>query len=328
METTLPPIVAPFLSAVDDKVSSFFTTNAAQIASALHAPFRVFVTLYIVLWGLATWRGLVVEPLGDAISRLFRIVLVGSFALSTGVYAPHIASAAYATGPELASVLASSSTSPSAEILDQALNKGNQIALNYMDRVTSLSIGASIAAVFSAFFVWIFTAAIVLYGAAIVLVSKVALGVVLAFGPLFIACLLFESTKRLFESWMHQVINFMLLYALVVATISVMFALLDSQLIRAIAESNVSATADFSAMLALIVVGGACLVVLHHIPGLSSALSGGVHVTTLGALRWTADRASGPRSLPRRISRAIYVNGSTRARAASALLLNRIGGRK
>ena len=44
------------------------------------------VTIYILLWGLAFWRGLINEPLSDGVARLLRVVLIGTVALSAGIY--------------------------------------------------------------------------------------------------------------------------------------------------------------------------------------------------------------------------------------------------
>jgi type IV secretion system protein VirB6 len=262
------------------------------------------VTVYVVLWGLAMWRGLIVEPLSDGIARVLRVVLVGTIALGAGVYGPRIAALLYNTPGELASVVAGGVTSPQT-VMDAALSKGDDIASAFMSLVSLSSPGASFAAILCALIVWIFTAFVVLYGAALIVLSKVILGLVIALGPLFIAFLLFDVTKRFFESWLGQAINYMFVFALVVSSVNIMFALWQPQLDYALANN----AAGFSSVIPMIIVGGAAFIILLQVPALASGLAGGVQLGTLGAIGWAGNqmgsalRSQTPRSRAARAMR-------------------------
>jgi type IV secretion system protein VirB6 len=220
----LPPIVAPLLVQVDTAVTGFYLAMASRVAAAATTPFRTLVTVFVVLWGLALWRGLINEPLSDGVARVFRIVLVGTIALGAGVYGPVIASFLYNTPAQLASVVVGGPVAPET-VMDAALSKGDDIASGFMSLVSMSSPGASFAAILSALVVWLFTAIVVLYGSALIVLSKVALGILIGFGPLFIALLLFDATKRFFESWLGQALNFLFVFSLVAAAVNIMFAL-------------------------------------------------------------------------------------------------------
>lgn len=290
----LPPIIDPFLAQVDTAVTGFYLAAAGRVAAAAVTPFRTMVTIYIVLWGLAFWRGLINEPLSDGIGRVLRIVLIGTIALSAGVYGPRIASFLYNTPAELASVVAGGPTAPQT-VMDSALSKGNDIAGAFMSLVSLGAIGASIAAILSAMIVWIFTAIVVLYGAALIVLSKVILGMVIAVGPLFIALLLFDATKRFFESWMGQALNYLFIFMLVATAVNIMFALWAPQLQYAL-DNN---AAGFSALIPMIVVGGAAFIILMQVPALASGLAGGVQLGTLGAVGWVGNKMRGAASAAR-----------------------------
>lgn len=282
----IPAIVAPLFTSVDTAVSGFMLTGASNVAAAAVTPFRTLVTVYIFLWGIAMWRGLIDEPLGDAVGRMFRIVLIGAIALGAGVYGPIIASFLYNTPAEMASTLMGGPTSPET-VMDTALNQGNDIALGFMS-ITSLSIMQAISDTLAAIVVWLFTGLVVLYGTALILLSKVALGIVIAIGPIFIAMLLFDSTKNFFQAWLNQAINFLLIFALVVAVVVLMFTLWTPTLAFALKNSG----AGFSALIPMIIVGGTCLVVLWQVSGIASGLAGGVQIGTLGAVGWAANKLS------------------------------------
>ena len=173
--------------------------------------------------------------------------------------------------------------------MDASLSKGNDIALAFMDLVSITDIGGSIAAVLAALMVWLFTAVLVLYGTALILLSKVILGLVIGLGPLFIALLLFDSTKRFFEGWLGQALNYLFVYALVAACVNIMFALWAPQLQYAL-DNNAG---GFKVLLPMIIVGGASFVILMQVPALASGLAGGVQLGTLGAVGWSFNKARG-----------------------------------
>ena len=285
----MPPIVAPLLGQVDAAVTGFYLAAAGRVAAAAVAPFRTGVSIYVLLWGLAFWRGLINEPLSDGVARLFRIVLVGSVALGAGIYGGRIATFLYGSPAQLASTVIGGAVTPDS-VMDRAIDHGNDIAAQYMSLVSFITDpGGSIAAILSALIVWLFTALLVLYGTALILLSKVILGLVIALGPIFIALLLFDSTKRFFEGWLGQALNYLFVYALVAATINIMFALWMPQLQYALDNSG----AGFMALLPMIIVGGAAFVILMQVPALASGLAGGVQLGTLGAVGWTFHKAGG-----------------------------------
>ena len=284
----MTPIVAPLLTQVDAAVTGFYLAAAGRMAAAAVNPFRAMVTIYILLWGLAFWRGLINEPLSDGVARLFRVVLIGTLALGAGIYGARIASFLYNTPSQLAVAVVGGAVAPET-VMDAALNTGNDIAAQFMSLIAFSDPVGSIAAVLSALVVWIFTAVLVLYGTALILLSKVILGIVIALGPLFIALLLFDSTKRFFEGWLGQALNYLFVYALVAATVNIMFALWAPQLTYALAN----ASAGFMALIPMIVVGGAAFVILMQVPALASGLAGGVQLGTLGAVGWTFNKARG-----------------------------------
>src|SRR6202007_1583674 len=58
------------------------------------------------------------------------------------------------------------------------------------------------------FVVYFIVGITVLYTIFLLALSRIALSVLLALGPLFIALLLFNSTKRFFETWLAQLSNY------------------------------------------------------------------------------------------------------------------------
>jgi type IV secretion system protein VirB6 len=58
--------------------------------------------------------------------------------------------------------------------------------------------------------------------------SRIALSVLLALGPLFLALLLFETTKRFFEAWIAQLANYAFITILTVLMAALMMTLIST----------------------------------------------------------------------------------------------------
>lgn len=284
------PLISDFFASVDAVFVSFFSSGASRIATSVRPVFNICVTLYVLLWGLAMWRGLIQEPMSDGVSRILKIVLIGTFALNTAVYAPQIAQTIFRTPDQLAGVLIpGGSTASTGNALDQALERGTETGRRFTDAMTVTSPFLSLGLLLQAILVWIFTVALVGYAAALILLSKIALSIVLALGPLFIAMLLFESTRQLFVSWLAQALNGLMTYVVAVAIVALGMVFFQAAADASLAALN-AATPQFTALFPLLIVGGAVFLTLMQAGAIASALANGVQVGTLGGVGWAMAR--------------------------------------
>jgi len=134
----------------------------------------------------------------------------------------------------------------------------------------------------SAFLIEVVGLVLVGLGAALLLLSKIALAILLAIGPVFVLLLLFDATRSLFRAWLGQVITAMLTYVL--AGIVIYFALfvIIRYLATALAQTpvgTVPALGQFVPFLLLCVVS---IVLLLQVPAMAAAIGGGVQVSALG----------------------------------------------
>jgi len=111
--------------------------------------------------------------------------------------------------------------------------------------------------------------------AVITIVIKVGMALIVASGPLFIAFLLFEPTRKMFDSWVAQALNFVFL-ALMAGLVFAILLQMNLQFIRAMAQwldgGNVSLMSLFAGQ---ILVSIASIVVMTMLPGMAAGLSSG-----------------------------------------------------
>ena len=115
----------------------------------------------------------------------------------------------------------------------------------------------------------------------------------LALGPLFIALLLFDSTKRFFEAWLAQLSN----YAFI-TVLTVLVAALMMQLVRVASEQAVATGDGIEIAHAVRVCLAAALVflVMRQVMPMAAALAHGIALSTFGtmsaAVAWGLGRTS------------------------------------
>ncbi len=76
--------------------------------------------------------------------------------------------------------------------------------------------------------VWLFMGLLCVYAMFLIALSSVALAVLLALGPLFLALLLFDSTRRFFEAWLAQLANYALITVLTVMVAALLLQIVES----------------------------------------------------------------------------------------------------
>ena len=296
-------IVTDLFTKIDGSFLAFSTNGAARIANAARTPFNTLVTVYVLLWGLAMWRGLIQEPLSDGVLRVLKIVLIGTFALNMGVYTPRIANSIYQTPERLATIIAPGATTGGAGTsLDRALAKGVEVGAKFSDAASLWSPIDGLGLMIQALIVWVFTGALIGYATALVVLAKIGLTVVLTLGPIFIALLLFDSTKQFFSGWLAQALNgvFQYVVAVVIAFIAIAFFYDAAQSTL----SEIGAVApQFTLTLKMIVAGLAVFLALMQSGAIASALAGGVQIGTMGGVGWAAEKMRRLASAPWRTVR-------------------------
>ncbi len=79
--------------------------------------------------------------------------------------------------------------------------------------------------------------------------SSIALAVLLALGPLFIALLLFDATRRLFEAWIAELANYALITVLTVMVAALLLQIVNSYAAQTAARGRRILTVDVLNML-------------------------------------------------------------------------------
>jgi type IV secretion system protein VirB6 len=109
--------------------------------------------------------------------------------------------------------------------------------------------------------------------------SSIALAVLLALGPLFIALLFFDATKRFFAAWIAQLANYALITVLTVMVAALLLQIVESYATQTAARGSTILTVDVLNMLLIAVL---VFLVMRQVMPIASALAGGVSLNSFG----------------------------------------------
>ncbi|NKM97996.1 type IV secretion system protein [Rhizobium leguminosarum] len=255
-------------------LENFISSGTSNIASWLGGPLTAALTLYVVLYGYLVLRGSVQEPILEFAFRAMKLAIIVMLVRNASDYQTYVTNIFFETLPREISQALNSGTAPSASTFDSLLDKGQECAREIWARATwpadivtgiggMMAIGAS------------FTVAAI--GYIVSLYARLALAIVLAIGPIFVALAMFQSTRRFTESWIGQLANFVILQVLVVAIGSLLISCIDTTFTAIESYTDV-----MMRPVALCAICLAALYVFYQLPGIASALAAGGASLTYG----------------------------------------------
>ena len=258
---------------LDAALNTFVVATVSSVAATLEAPLLVGITVSVAVRGFVILRGTRSFSIIDsALDLAWQAGHVG-LALSAGAYLANIVSFANGASNTLMGVFGRSNSVDSYQVLDQLESQGASLADHlvalgasafptggYIDLLTGLLMGSVIAILL-----------IILGG--YFLMAKVALALVLSFGPLFIAANAFKATQHWFSNWTNKVFNYVLLMALMTATVALVSAIYGHYLDHLVQVSDT--TNPIADLIDLAVLSGAVIILAAQMPRLAAALTSG-----------------------------------------------------
>lgn len=262
-------------------LNDYVSTTASTVVAAITPVATQLFTLYVIIYGISMLRGLVEEPITDFAMRTVRMAIILGFALNLGIYNAQVVSFLWNTPDAMAAFVTGTSTTGTSNmtyldgLMSQFYNLGQQYWA-YSSGATSLDIGPKIVSVC----IWLAGIVVTAYAAFLLILAKMALAVILGIGPIFILLLMFEGTKRFFEAWLGQALNYVFVVVLTSAAVKLILSLISAYMGNAAAAAATGAVSAAIPPLALGVIGA---LVLMQLSSVASALGGGVAISTLGA---------------------------------------------
>lgn len=270
-------------------IQTFANQTASTMAQVIGPAAATCFGIYMLLWNFAMVRGMIQSPLTDFYTRCMRGTLIITFATTMGIYNNYISDTVWQVPGAVASEIVSfgsttggtGGNAATAAMLDKALGAGIQAGSAAWQKMSAFHTMAAIGYAAMAVAIWITTALVCAYAAALVAITNIGCAIMIGLGPLFIILLMFEATTPFFSAWVKQLTTFMLMFLILASVISLMFSFY-TPFITSIA--SMSSDEVVIAFVKVVAISALCVLVLHQSNHWAAGLAGGVSITAQGAI--------------------------------------------
>jgi len=195
---------AEFNAWLNGLLAGYIGDNTALIARTLEPAIVTLGVIYVMVWGYLSLTGQIEEPFVAGVKRLITLAVILGCALDLWLYNSVIVDTFFNAPSELAASVIGAFDPIT--IVDQIIFEGGDAANLLIQKGGILD--GNFAYYLAGFGVYLIVGLTAIYTIFLLALSKIALSVLLALGPLFIALLFFESTKRFFEAFLAQLANY------------------------------------------------------------------------------------------------------------------------
>ncbi len=274
---------AEFSAWLNGILATYIGDNTARIAGVLQPAVVTLGVLYLMVWGYLQLMGQIQEPFVAGLKRIIMLAVILGAALHLWLYNSVIVDTFFEAPGALAAAVIGSPDSVT--IVDQIIFSGDDAASRLIEKGGILN--GDFSYYIAGFGVYLIVGLTAIYTIFLLALSRIALSVLLALGPLFIALLFFETTKRFFESWIAQLANYAFITILTVLMAALMLAL-----VSAAAEQAAGAEGEIEIAHAVRVcmAAGLTFLVMRQVMPMAAGLASGLALSSFGvvsaALLW------------------------------------------
>ena len=221
---------------VETAIAGAVATFGSGLINFVAAPLAVAAMIYFMLLGFAVLRGAIQAPLRELVFQMAKVGLALAAASAVG-YTTFVVNVATKLPSE---IIAAGSGTPvtnpgttfdtyvsdvgklSSRLIGANLQVQSQEQKGITDfRTPAIQLSASLITYLCVAVLYIFAFLSASIGFCIVIFAKLSVAICVALAPLALACLLFNSSRWLFDGWLKQTANYILL--MVVMAIMTMF---------------------------------------------------------------------------------------------------------
>jgi type IV secretion system protein VirB6 len=271
---------ATFWSWLNGQLATYIGDNTARLAGVLEPAVVTLATVYVMAWGYLHLTGKIDEPLIAGLKRIAILAVIFGVGLRLWLYNTVIVDTFYRAPAQLAAAVIGSSD-PVATI-DVIWERGGSVAGILWEK-KSLSV-SGIEYLVAGTIIYVLIAALCVYAMFLIALSNIALAVLLALGPLFIAALFFDGTRRFFSAWIAQLANYGLITILTVMIASLLLRIVQSYATQTAARGTGLLTMDALDMMLVAVL---VFLVLRQVMPIAAGLAGGLALNSFGMLSRT-----------------------------------------
>ena len=210
---------------LQSRLDSFLGDGVSNVIQQVEGPLRAALLLYFILYGIAILRGVIDEPIMEGVMRMIKLAFVYSIA-TTVAYNDWVTDPLFRVLPNALTEAISGQATPSVgAAFDEYFSRGAILAQETFKTASPVNPGPYLTGAL----VYLVTALTAAVGFGVTMIAMIALSLVIALGPIFVACIVFESTRKFFVGWLSQCLNYVLLFALIVTIFQMILSIIADE---------------------------------------------------------------------------------------------------
>lgn len=268
---------AEFNTWLNGILTGYIADNTAAVAGAIQPAVVTLAVVYVMVWGYLQLTGQIAEPFIAGLKKLIVLAVILGVALDLWLYNAVIVDTFFNAPTQLAAIVIGAFDPVT--IVDQIFFEGGDAANLLLQKGGLLD--GNFAYYLAGIGVYLIVGLTGIYAIFLLTLSRIALSVLLALGPFFIALLLFESSKRFFESWLAQLAN----YALV-GILTVLVAALMLHVVTVAAQQAVSTggAIQIANGVKVCMAAGLTFLVMRQVMAMAASLASGLALSSFGVV--------------------------------------------
>ena len=274
---------ATFSAWLDGMLLNYVGTNTARIAGLLAPAILVLATVYVMIWGYLQLTGKIEEPFVTGLKRIILLAVILGGSLDLWLYNALIVDTVFNAPGQLAAGVIGAYDSVG--IIDQIIFAGGDAASLLIQKGGIFN--GDFSYYIAGYAIYLVVGLTAIYAMFLLALSKIALSILLALGPLFIALLFFETTKRFFEAWIAQLANYAFITILTVLVSALMLGIVTAAAQQAAQQGGGISIAD---AVRVCMAAGLTLLIMRQVMPMAAGLASGLALSTFGvasaALAW------------------------------------------
>jgi len=264
-------------------LATYIGENTARVAGVLEPAIVTLAIFYIMVWGYLQLMGKTDEPFIVGVKRIVMLAVILGAALHFWLYNTVIVDTFFNAPGAFAAELIGAYDSVA--IVDGIIFAGDDTASLLIQKGGVFD--GDFSYYLAGFAVYLIVDLTAIYTIFLLALSRVALSVLLALGPLFLTLLMFETTKRFFESWIAQMANYAFISILTVLFAALMLTLLSTAATQA---ASAGGGIEIAHAVRVCMAAGLTFLVMSQVMSMASGLASGLALSSFGlvsaALAW------------------------------------------
>jgi type IV secretion system protein VirB6 len=286
------------ISHVDSIILGFVQGSFGSLTATIQILWRLMFIVFIAVYGykvIISGR----FSASDLVWHCFKIIILLVIATEWDTFFLFVYNMATDLPSDLAGLLIAAAADNIGSGADDE-SSANQALSTFFDRGMTVSSKLLEGAGWSDFgqymyagLVWFGTIGLTGYSTMLIVLSKLAVAILLAVGPVFILLLVFINTKSLFEGWLRTLLNYAIVPIFVYALLALILMLIEQPL--TILEQNSDTNSNLLSYIGpFLLTAIVSMLLLSQILNMAASITGGVSLSTMGTGTWASRKIASP----------------------------------